>query len=204
MGSKKVNINFVRIDSVVSCKICNLIFTNVSFLDLHNPDNHSSPTYICHSCRNIYPHSAILDSSEGQFPSQMQSGLGCDLCGETVADLHNLHLHMWSVHGSQDTGDSSGITCSLCQDNFVSIKDLENHLLQYHSSAQEIVEVSCDLHCHKCPQTFSNIRLLNIHVLEDHKEQRTFQCPPPYVVLTGGVPMFRGSYVPRVLCSEFF
>ena len=28
--------------------------------------------------------------------------------------------------------------------------------------------------------------------------------PTEYVELHGGVPMFRGTYVPRVLCSELF
>ena len=181
-----------------NCNDCGQTFRTLNDLQIHTHLNHvvgspiqqdvllqsealSTPykqgvTFSCYECEYLF-------LSRDHLVEHLQTKHGvediqiCPLCENIFKSPEYLNLHKTRCHALHLSPDSNPLpfidksltpftTCSWCGFVAKSDKDMNEHMLYKHRRKVTV-------HCNNCEATFQDMRLLNIHMLEQHSQDES-------------------------------
>ena len=142
-----------------ACDLCTCTFFSTCDLDNHINTYHTPPiqsmhtvSFSCYDCESLFPSQALL-----QEHLQTKHGIttthACPICQNIFISIDYLNIHRETCHASHVSLASTPLPLT-CLDTMYNHNHTRNHTV----------------HCNSCEETFQEMRLLNIHVMEHHSQ----------------------------------
>ena len=167
-------------DELLSCHICNHLFSTVKSKNRHIQIKHyknEAKQFSCNDCEKIvYSKQALVYHNERNHVTENKTRMKkCEFCEKVFHAKHSLDVHIRYSHNQKL------VECRYCNATFNRQSSLESHYKYVHDDPQReiLLDDGCEIFYFECDDCSFRSRYqknLTKHLLNYHSDKQSFAC----------------------------